>query len=262
MSNFEYKKSLGQNFIKDDNIISKIVKYSEIDKDTLIIEIGPGAGSLSKVIVPLSGYTIMYEIDERLRDTLNTVLKGNDNYEIIFGDFLEQDINFIRNKYNYKKVYVVANLPYYITTPIITKLMNDLYPDRIVIMIQDEVANRLSASYGTRDYGMISVLLGAKYDIKKLFKVSKNCFEPIPKVDSAVISLDKHDQLGNINPILFEKLIKNAFQFKRKNLRNNLKNYDLHVIENILNKYDYSLNNRAEEIPTSVFIEISKKIYK
>lgn len=260
MSNFEYKKSLGQNFIKDDNIISKIIKYSEIDKDTLIIEIGPGAGSLSKAIVPLSGYTIMYEIDERLRDTLNTVLKGNDNYEIIFGDFLEQDISVIRNKYNYKRIYVVANLPYYITTPIITKLTNELYPDKIVIMIQEEVANRLSASFGSREYGMISVLLGSKYEIKKLFKVSKNCFEPIPKVDSAVISLDKNDKLGDTNSILFERLIKDAFQFKRKNLKNNLKNYNLQVISNVLCKYDYSLNNRAEDIPINVFVDIANNL--
>ena len=163
-------------------------------------------------------------------------------------------------KYNYKKIYVVANLPYYITTPIITKLTNELYPDKIVIMIQEEVANRLSASFGSREYGMISVLLGSKYEIKKLFKVSKNCFEPIPKVDSAVISLDKNDKLGDTNSILFERLIKDAFQFKRKNLKNNLKNYNLQVISNVLCKYDYSLNNRAEDIPINVFVDIANNL--
>lgn len=260
MSNFEYKKSLGQNFLKDDNITSKIANYSGIDKDTLVIEIGPGAGSLSKKIVPLSGYTIMYEIDERLRDTLNSVLMGNSNYEIIFGDFLEQDIQSIRDKYQFKKIYVVANLPYYITTPIITKLMNEIYPDRIVIMIQEEVANRLSAQYGNREYGMISVLIGSRYNIKKLFKVNRNCFEPIPNVDSAVILLDKNNRLGYVDINKFERLIKDAFQFKRKTLKNNLKNYKLDLIEKALKEYNLSLSCRAEEIPADVFIEIAKLI--
>ena len=257
MDDFEFKKSLGQNFIKDDNIIDKIVKYSDIDKDTLVIEIGPGAGSLSKKIVPLSGYAILYEIDTRLKDTLNDLLKDYNNYEIVFGDFLEQNIACLKNKYNYKKIYVVANLPYYITTPIITKLMNELYPDKIVIMIQDEVANRLSANFGNREYGMISVLIGSRYRINKLFKVSRNCFVPMPNVDSAVISLDKFDKLGNTDLEKFEKLIKNAFQFKRKNLKNNLKSYDLDKISAILNKHNLSLSNRAEDLSIDIFIEIA-----
>ncbi len=257
---FEFKKSLGQNFLKDENITAKIAQESGIDKDTLVIEIGPGAGSLSKKIIPLAGYTILYEIDTRLQEILNDTLKEYNNYEIIFGDFLMQDIKPIRDKFDYKKIYVVANLPYYITTPIITKLMKELYPEKIVIMIQEEVANRLVANFGSREYGMISVLLGAKYGIKKLFKVSRKCFVPEPNVDSAVISLDKDDQLGDVNYVVFEELIKKAFQFKRKNLKNNLKEYDLSKITEILSKYNYSLTNRAEDIPTQVFIEIAKNI--
>ena len=257
---FEYKKSLGQNFLKDENITTKIANLSEIDKDTLVIEIGPGAGSLSKKIIPLSGYSILYEIDTRLKDTLVNVLSNYNNYEIIFGDFLEQEISHLRENYDYKKIYVVANLPYYITTPIITKLMNEIYPERIVIMVQEEVANRLSADYGSRDYGMISVLLGSRYNIKKLFKVSRKCFIPEPNVDSAVICLDKNDKLTGVNSSIFEELIKQAFQFKRKNLRNNLKKYDLKLIDEILSQYNYSLSNRAEDIPVDVFIEIAKKI--
>lgn len=257
---FEYKKSLGQNFLKDENITTKIANLSEIDKDTLVIEIGPGAGSLSKKIIPLSGYSILYEIDTRLKDTLVNVLSNYNNYEIIFGDFLEQEISHLRENYDYKKIYVVANLPYYITTPIITKLMNEIYPERIVIMVQEEVANRLSADYGSRDYGMISVLLGSRYNIKKLFKVSRKCFIPEPNVNSAVICLDKNDKLTRVNSSIFEELIKQAFQFKRKNLRNNLKKYDLKLIDEILSQYNYSLSNRAEDIPVDVFIEIAKKI--
>jgi len=262
MINFDFKKSLGQNFLHDENIIDKIVKYSEIDKDTLVIEIGPGAGALSKKTIPLSGYTILYEIDTRLRDILEDVLKGNDNYEIIFNDVLKQDIASDISKYNYKKIYVVANLPYYITTPIITKVIDEISPDRIVIMIQEEVADRLSAVVGNKEYGMITVSLGAKYDIKKLFKVGRNCFKPAPNVDSAVISFDKHNRYEIINKDVFDKLIKDAFKFKRKNLKNNLKGYDLVKIEEILIKKNFSLSDRAEVIPVSLFVDIANELSK
>ena len=258
MDDFRYKKEYGQNFIKDENIIDKIVRYSDIDKDTVVIEIGPGAGSLSKKIIPLAGYAILYEIDERLKEPLDKLLCDNDNYEIVFGDFLKQDISDIRNRFVDKKVEVVANLPYYITTPIITKLLDQIYPDKIMVMVQKEVASRLSSSFGSREYGMISVLLGSRYTIKKLFDVSRKYFVPEPNVDSSVICLEKRNLLGNTNKETFERLIKDAFQFKRKNLKNNLKGYDLDKINEILIKYNYDLSNRAEDIPTEVFIEIAK----
>ena len=256
MINFDFKKSLGQNFLHDENIIDKIVNSANIDKDTLLIEIGPGAGALSKKTIPLSGYAILYEIDTRLKDVLNNELGLYNNYEIIFNDVLNQNISEDIKKFNYKKIYVVANLPYYITTPIITKVIEEIEPDKIVIMIQDEVADRLSAIPGNRDYGMISVYLSSRYDVKKLFKVSRNCFKPAPNVDSAVISLDKHDKFNIHDKMLFDKFIKAAFKYKRKNLRNNLKSYDLSKIEEILNKYNYSLNDRAEMIPVNVYVDI------
>ena len=257
MDKFEFKKSLGQNFMKDENVIDKIVNCAKLDKDTLMIEIGPGAGSLSKKTVPLAGFSILYEIDTRLKDILENNLSEYDNKKIIFGDFLAQNVVSDIALYNYKKVYVVANLPYYITTPIITKLMKEILPDKIIILIQEEVANRLSAKVGTKDYGMISVLLGSRYDIKKLFKVSRNCFVPVPNVDSAVISLEKHSKYDIKNINKFEKLIKDSFKYKRKNLRNNLKGYDLNLIEIILNKNNYSLGDRAEDVSVEVYIEIA-----
>lgn len=260
MKDFKFKKSLGQNFMRDENVVNKIIDKAEIDKDTLVIEIGPGAGSLSKKIVPLAGNALLYEIDTRLEEILDDVLRGNDNYKIIFGDFLEQDVLSDIKDYNYKKIYVVANLPYYITTPIITKLMNEIYPDKIIIMIQEEVANRLVAEPGNREYGMISVLLGARYEMKKLFKVGRNCFVPAPNVDSAVISLIKHDRYKIEDMKLFERLIKDAFQYKRKNLRNNLKKYDLDKIVDILIRNNYNLSNRAEEIPVDVYVEIANNL--
>lgn len=260
MINFDFKKSLGQNFLNDENIIDKIVKNSGIDKDTLVIEIGPGAGALSRKTIPLSGYTILYEIDTRLKDILNDVLKDNYNYKIIFNDVLKQNIKEDIREYNYKKIYVVANLPYYITTPIISKVIDEIYPDKVVVMIQEEVADRLCAQVGNKDYAMITVLLGSRYDIKKLFRVGRNCFTPSPNVDSAVISLIKHNKYDIKNMDIFDKFIKDAFKFKRKNLRNNLKGYDLLKIEKILNDNNYSLSDRAEIIPISLFVEIANSL--
>lgn len=260
MDKFQYKKTYGQNFMRDENIINKIVDKAQIDKDTLLIEIGPGAGSLSKKIVPLAGYAILYEIDTRLKDTLNEVLQGNNNYKIIFNDFLNQNVSEDVKDYSFKKVYVVANLPYYITTPIITKLMAELCPDKIVVMVQEEVADRLSACNGSREYGMISVKLSSEYDIKKLFRVGRNCFYPVPNVDSAVIELIKHNKYEIKDIKIFDKLIKDSFQYKRKNLRNNLKTYNLDKVEEILNDNNYSLNNRAEDIPVDVYVEIANNL--
>jgi 16S rRNA (adenine1518-N6/adenine1519-N6)-dimethyltransferase len=262
MIDFNFKKSLGQNFLNDENIVDKIVNSSMIDKDTLVIEVGPGAGALSKKTIPLSGYTILYEIDTRLKEILDDVLSGNDNYKIIFNDVLEQDVKSDICDFDYRKIHVVANLPYYITTPIISKLIDEISPDKIVIMIQEEVADRLCAKVGSKDYAMITVLLGSQYNIKKLFKVSRNCFTPVPNVDSAVICLDKHNNFDIRNKDLFDKLIKDSFKFKRKNLRNNLKGYNLEIIEELLSNYGYSLSDRAEVIPISLFVEISNKLYK
>ena len=252
---FDYKKSLGQNFLKDDNIVKKIVSSSSIDKDTLVIEVGPGAGSLSKEIIPLSGFSLLYEIDTRLESILNSVLCKNNNYKIIFNDVLKQELKNDISLYNYNKTYLVANLPYYVTSPIIVKFIKEIYPDKIIVMVQDEVANRLSSTVSSKEYGMITVFLNAKYDVKKLFKVSRNCFEPVPNVDSAVVCMAKRKTLIN-DDVLFERFIKDAFKYKRKNLKNNLKGYNLDLVNEILCKYGLSLSSRAEDVSADIFIEI------
>ena len=254
---FNFKKSLGQNFLRDKNIVNKIIEGAEIDKDTLVIEIGPGDGSLSYDIINKCGYAYLFEIDNRLEDNLRNKLSCYSNYTLYIKDFLESSIDDIKELNNYKKLYVVANLPYYITSPIIMKLVNEFKPDKIVIMIQKEVAMRLSASVNTRDYGYISVILSYYYDIKRLVDVSRKCFIPEPKVDSAVIVMNKKSNINNnFNYELFLKLVKDAFQFKRKNLRNNLKSYDLDTINRVLEKYNLSLTDRAENISLDVFIDI------
>lgn len=261
LNNFEFKKSLGQNFINDNNIIDRIVDFTNVDKDTLVIEIGPGAGALSKKIIPLSGYSILYEIDNRLEDILDDVLCKYDNYKIIFNDFLKEDINSEIDKYNYKKVYVIANLPYYITTPILYKLTSITRVDNIVVMIQKEVADRLVSSVSNKNYGYITAYLDYFYDIKKLFDVSRNCFTPKPNVDSSVIMLSRKDREVYVKDINYlDKFLKDSFKFKRKNLKNNLKGYDLKIINDVLNRHGFSLNSRAEDISIDIFVEIVNEL--
>ena len=263
LKNFEYKKSLGQNFINDDNIIKKMINSVDIDKETLVIEIGPGAGVLSNEIIPKSKNAILYEIDTRLEDILIPRLSNYNNYKIIFNDFLKEDIKTEIKKYSYEKLYVVANLPYYITTPILEKLINEVSPDKIVIMIQKEVADRFCAKVGNKDYGYITAYLNYFYDIKKLFDVSRNCFTPKPNVDSTIISMGKKDRELIVKDLeYFNNFLKDCFRFKRKTLRNNLKAYNLDTIEYVLKKYNFDLSTRAENIDTDIFVEIVNELLK
>ena len=135
--NFKHKKSLGQNFLMDDHIVNKIVDSANIDKETLVIEIGPGKGVMSSLIIPKAKYTLLYEIDKRLNTILNNRLSVYDNYKLVFDDFLKVDIKNEICNYSFNNLYVVANLPYYITTPIVEKFIDDnIFPDKMVLMMQ------------------------------------------------------------------------------------------------------------------------------
>ncbi len=259
---FEFKKSLGQNFIKDNDIIEKIISNADIDAETLVIEIGPGSGILTKEILKRAKFAILYEIDTRLERILNQELKEFNNYKIIFNDFLKADIINDIKQYEYKKIYIIANLPYYITTPIIKKIIEDkIIAEKIIIMIQKEVANRLVAKPNTTEYGSITVFLNYYYDIKKLFDVSKKHFVPRPKVDSSVIEMKRKKNFQSVkNMELFNNLIRDSFKFKRKTLKNNLYSYNLTKIEKILKKYDLNLSSRAENISLEVFIDICNNL--
>ena len=157
-NDFSFKKKFGQNFIVDENIIYNIVKKSEVDKDTLVIEIGPGAGSLTTKLAESAKYVLCYEIDETLKDILSENLSEYNNVEVIYGDFLKADVNKDIKKYDYKKLYIVANLPYYITTPIITSVIEkNVDVDKMVVMVQKEVGDRFKANVGTKDYSSLSI---------------------------------------------------------------------------------------------------------
>lgn len=259
---FNFKKKFGQNFIIDENIINNIVTKANIDKDTLVIEIGPGAGSLTYFLAKFAKNVLCYEIDTTLKEILKNNLKEYDNVEIIYEDFLKVDVFKNLEKYEYKKLYVVANLPYYITTPIIIKLIEDkINVDKIVVMVQKEVGDRFKASPGTKDYSSLSVFLNYYYSVKKIMDVSKNVFIPKPNVDSIVVEFDKKEQnLELKNEQLFFKLIKDSFAFKRKTLRNNLKGYDLVKISKVLERHNMDLSVRAEQISLELFVEIANEL--
>ena len=259
-NHFNFKKKYGQNFIVDKNIIHSIIVKSEIDDETLVIEIGPGAGSLTSELGKYAKNVIAYEIDETLKPILEKNITSNT--EVIFEDFLKRDIAEDIKKYNYKKLYVIANLPYYITTPIIIKLIDTKIDfDKIVVMVQKEVGDRFKAKPKTKEYNSLSVFLSYYFNITKILDVSRNVFMPKPNVDSIVVCFTKKvDKLKVNNEELFFKLIKDSFKQKRKNLRNNLKGYDLENISKTLSKYNLDLTVRAEALPLEIFVDIANNL--
>ena len=259
---FGFKKKFGQNFIIDENIINNIVEKSEIDDETLVIEIGPGAGSLTYGLAKKAKNVLCYEIDTTLKDILSSNLEEFSNVDIVYEDFLKVDVNEELKKYSYNKLYVVANLPYYITTPIILKLIEDKIPvDKIVVMVQKEVGDRFKAKPGSKDYGSLSIFLKYYFEINKMLDVSRNVFMPKPNVDSIVVEFKKvNSKIDVKNEDIFFKIVKESFTQKRKTLRNNLKGYDLEKISSILEKYGYDLSVRAEQLTIEIFADIANNL--
>ena len=258
----DFKKKFGQNFIKDSNITKKIVNSTDITSNDLVIEVGPGSGSLTKELAEVAKNVLCYEIDHSLEDVLTNNLSNYDNVDIIFEDFLKRDIeNDIKN-YQFDNLFVVANIPYYITTDIIKKIISSKIDTKdLVLMVQKEVGDRFSSAPGKREYGSITVLLNYYYDIKKLFVVGRKNFVPEPKVDSVVISLKKKEnKLIANNEELFNRLVRDSFKFKRKSIKNNLKGYNLDIVDEVLKNHNLDLMTRAESISYDIYVEIANKL--
>ncbi len=258
----KFKKNLGQNFLKDTNIVKRIVNVVTDKDNSLVIEVGPGGGIMTRELCQSFNNVLAYEIDESVKDELNSRINEFNNIEVIYNDFLKCDISSDLENYNYKKLFFISNVPYYITSPIILKLINSkIYFNKIVMMVQKEVGDRYTSKPKNRSYGSISVILQYFYEIKKEFIVSKGNFIPQPKVDSVVISFEPLNRKEKVNDIdKFIKLVNDSFQFKRKILRNNLKDYNLEIVDSVLNSYGFNLNCRAEELPVEIFIEICNKL--
>lgn len=263
MEGFNFKKKYGQNFLKDKNKVKKIVDSANIKDNSLVIEVGPGGGILTTELSLKADNVLCYEIDLELKPILENKFSKN-NVKIIFDDFLNRNIENDIEKYNYDNLYFISNVPYYITTPILMKLINSsLNFDKIVIMVQEEVGERFSAKPNSKDYSSITVFLNYYFDVKKEFKVNRLEFNPVPNVDSEVISFTRKKELLKLkDKELFFKLVKDSFKFKRKNIRNNLKGYNLDIIDRVLKSNNLDLTSRAEQLPIEVFVEMSNELTK
>lgn len=266
--NIKANKRFGQNFLIDDNILENIIFSSNISKEDLVIEIGPGLGNLSEYILNNSKFAVLIEIDKNMQEILKDRLKNYDNYLLINDDILKINIDELiddielKNNTKYKNVKVVANLPYYITTPIIFKLLQDSKKiDDITVMVQKEVAERMVAKPKTKAYGILTIMVEYLSDASIEIIVPNTSFIPAPDVTSAVIKLVKNKKYIVNNEELFFKLIHSAFAQRRKKLSNSLESthfMDMNKseIEKLLVKNNISPNTRAEELNINDYINI------
>ncbi len=261
---FRYKQSLGQNFITDTNLLSSIVKDSGIDGDTVVIEIGAGAGTLTKALAAVSRKVFAYEIDENLIPVLNDYLKDTANVEIINKDIMKVGDDEIRELAG-GKFAVVANLPYYITTPVIMRFLeSDMDVQSLTVMVQKEVADRIVAKPATAEYGAITAGIDIVADAYITRNVTRKLFYPVPNVDSAVlrININKNKYpIGDIN--ILRRLIRCAFGMRRKTLINNICSaFPIKKDQGIklLNEMGLDDKIRGEALNTGQFVQLANII--
>ena len=252
------KKQFGQNFLIDKIVLDKISNTIFASNKDLIIEVGPGRGALTKKLLEKDCNLLAYEIDKDLIPLLNSM--NNKNLVVKNIDFLSTDINADIKNYDYENLYIVGNLPYYITTPIIEHIiLSKVKSKKITIMVQLEVAKRFAAKPKTKDYGYFTIYLQHFYHIEFITEVKPESFNPAPKVTSAVISLTPKENVLNVDSNFFD-FIKECFKEKRKTIRNNLKNYDILFIDSVLKKLDISNSVRAEELTEKDLYNIYQEI--
>lgn len=273
---FRRADSLGQNFLVDRNIIEKIINAAELTQETLVIEVGPGMGALTQLAAEKAGKVIAVEIDRHLIPVLNEVLGPIENVEIINRDILKTDINelIVAERKNFsdsgrelKRVVILGNLPYYITTPIIMGILEkEVEMDTMVIMMQKEVADRIVATPGGKTYGALSIACQFFCETNYVTTVPRTVFQPQPKVDSAVLRLDRRKELpweiGAGGRELFFKVVRAGFNMRRKTLLNALSamGIDKTDLKNILKSVEVEPSRRAETLSIQEFARISNKI--
>lgn len=266
-------KSLGQNFLIDENVVNNIVNGSNISKDDLVIEIGPGLGTLTRYLLDKAGKVVSIELDKKMLTILNDRFKLYDNFELIHSDVLKTNLVELikeqKEKLNLKHAKVVANLPYYITTPIIMKLLEEkLDLESITVMVQKEVADRLIAIPGNKDAGAITYSVYYYATSESILDVPNTSFIPAPEVNSKVIKLNirKEPPIKVKSPKIMFKIIKCAFMQRRKTLLNSLTNAKVFLNKeegiHILNKLNLADNIRAEKLTIQDFANITNEILK
>ena len=265
---FYIKKKYGQNFLVDQNILKKIVEIPAITSETLVVEIGPGLGSLTEHLLEKAKHVLAYEIDKDLLPILLETFK-TDKLTLLDKDFLKCDIDLDIRKLEitYDQVIVVANLPFYITTPIILKIIEESnLVKEMILMTQQEVANRLTSKPSTKDYNSLSIAIQYKTKAVIALKVPRTVFIPAPNVDSAVVKLTVIDdiQVKPLNEPLFYEIVRASFAQRRKTLVNNLHNkYNLEkeIIINLLIELDLDSRIRAENLSVNDFIRLSDVLH-
>lgn len=262
---FQFKKSLGQNFLTNKTVLTGILDAADLRPTDLVVEIGPGIGSLTEQLARRVKQVVAVEIDDRLLPILDDTLSPYDNIEIVHQDILKTNLETLTAGYSdYGAIKVVANLPYYITTPIMFSLINGkVQPDVLVLMMQKEVAQRITADSGNKHYGSLSIEVQTQMmtDIAQI--VPKTSFVPQPNVDSAVLVLKRYEkspyQIDHHE--LFETIIRSSFQQRRKSLQNNLSNLfgkDKRAqITEIIAQLGLPAQVRAEQLPIQKFIELT-----
>ena len=263
---FVFQKRFGQNFLIDTHVLDRIIQASEITKDDFVLEIGPGIGTMTQYLADSAREVTAVEIDDALIPILKDTLKEWDNVNVIHGDILKTDIRKIADEKNQgRPIKVVANLPYYITTPIIMGLFESHVPvDSITVMVQKEVADRMQTGPGSKDYGALSLAVQYYAKPEIVANVPPNCFMPRPKVGSAVIRLTRHQNppvTAKDEKLMF-RIIRASFNQRRKTLANGLKNsqeltYTKEQVEAAISECGLPLNIRGETLTLEQFAKLS-----
>ncbi|MCY6370112.1 16S rRNA (adenine(1518)-N(6)/adenine(1519)-N(6))-dimethyltransferase RsmA [Clostridium ganghwense] len=262
---FKFTKSLGQNFLIDHRVLDDIVEGSEVSKEDFVIEIGPGVGTLTKELLTKAKKVCAVELDSELIPILENELGEFENFKLIHKDALKVDFNEIIG--DEKNVKVVANLPYYVTTPIIARILNQNYNFKsLTIMIQKEVAERIDAEPNCKEYGSLSVLVQYYCDTKIVRTVSPTSFVPQPKVDSIIIRLDKLDKprVETKDKDLFFKIVRQSFNMRRKTLRNAIKSMkimDAETMEKAFENANIDSKRRGETLSLQEFANLANAVY-
>ena len=266
-TNFQFKKQFGQNFLIDSSVLDHIISHAKIQKEDLVIEIGPGIGTLTEALCEHAGQVIAIEIDDKLIPILEENLAGKENFYLLHQDVLKVDFTELLKEYpSFSSVKVVANLPYYITTPILMSLLEKKLPlSSITVMVQKEVAERIQAGPGSKDYGALSLAVQYYSKPEIVQEVPPHCFIPRPKVSSMVIHLSvyKKSPVECENPEYLFKTIKASFMQRRKTLVNALSaglGIDKEVIKSVLSALSFPENVRGETLSLDEFAEISDNL--
>lgn len=261
------QKRFGQNFLTDEKILEKIVDAADITKDDLVLEIGPGTGALTGKLCERAGAVRAVEIDKKLIPVLEETLSGFDNLKIINSDIMKEDLNslFADDEKKYRDRKIAANLPYYITTPVLMKILESHLPvSSVTVMIQKEVADRIKAGPGTKDYGSLSLAVQYYSKPHVVVNVPPECFFPRPGVGSVVLKMEIYEDkpVKTENEELMFRLIRAAFNQRRKTLVNAVKNYEgldfnRDEIEEAVKKIGKKVNVRGEELSLSEFAKMA-----